>query len=637
MNAPLAPPSHPQNTTAGTSGAPTPRPDRGPLIQRVLLGAGALCVLVAGAIYLAVSWHRIGTGGQAGLALVVTALAAGAAHLLARRGLRASAEALALVAAGLLALDLAGAHHLDVFGAARLEWWLWLTFAAAVVLVVTTGLALVDRLSTYRTTAVAALAVLPATGLVAAQRAGFPTSSGVGSVVALVVGAGLGALAAVLARRDVPAAAATTVAAVGWWLVAAVAGIDAGWSSRPFADVLPAGLVWSVVAVALLLAAGRAVAAGRADDTRIIVSVAGPLAAAPAALVLAGAVSSLGALTTVLVTGAVAAVWALPVTSTANGRPLGLGAAVLGLALVPAEVARGGDADLAAALVLLLAAAAAGAAWHGRGTTRVLAGVATTVGAVFGTGLLAVERAESGLWLTCSWTAIAVAFLLTAAFRSSGRDTLVAGGAAVGFGALLAGIATQALDTRSPALAVALVGLGAAGLVHGAVRTSRTVVLLGSAGVALAAMDLAAVARIGFVEAYTLPVAAVALIAGVLGRVGRPTLSSWAWAAPAVLIAAVPTVALALSDPGVTRLVAAAAAAAALTALGFRFRLAAPLLLGAATEAVLAVSQLAPYAVGAPRWITLALAGVALLTLGVLFERARRGAAAAGRWYAALQ
>ena len=58
----------------------------------------------------------------------------------------------------------------------------------------------------------------------------------------------------------------------------------------------------------------------------------------------------------------------------------------------------------------------------------------------------------------------------------------------------LAGFATQLLDTRSPALVVALLGAGAAAGLHGVVRDSRTAVLLGAAALGSAALDLAGIA-----------------------------------------------------------------------------------------------------------------------------------------------
>ncbi|NEA77322.1 hypothetical protein G3I68_43115, partial [Streptomyces sp. SID13588] len=69
------------------------------------------------------------------------------------------------------------------------------------------------------------------------------------------------------------------------------------------------------------------------------------------------------------------------------------------------------------------------------------------------------------------------------------------------------------------------------------------------------------------------------------------------------------------------------ASALAVTLLGARHRLRAPLLLGGAVLVLLALHELAPYVVqvvgAAPRWLPLAVAGL-LLALGTTYERRLR-------------
>ncbi|MFE2145165.1 SCO7613 C-terminal domain-containing membrane protein, partial [Streptomyces sp. NPDC059456] len=75
------------------------------------------------------------------------------------------------------------------------------------------------------------------------------------------------------------------------------------------------------------------------------------------------------------------------------------------------------------------------------------------------------------------------------------------------------------------------------------------------------------------------------------------------------------------------------------TLLGAHRRLQAPLLLGGATLAAVAVHELAPYVVqvvdALPRWLPPALAGLLLLVVGATYEKrlrdARRLRAALGR------
>lgn len=71
----------------------------------VLLGLGALSLLVAAVIFITVSWSALGVGGRAMVLLGATAVAAGLAVWADARRLRASAETLWLLAFGLFVLD----------------------------------------------------------------------------------------------------------------------------------------------------------------------------------------------------------------------------------------------------------------------------------------------------------------------------------------------------------------------------------------------------------------------------------------------------------------------------------------------------------------------------------------------------
>ncbi|WP_372736850.1 SCO7613 C-terminal domain-containing membrane protein, partial [Nocardioides sp.] len=86
-----------------------------------LLTLGALCLLVAAVIFLAVAWSWLGVGGRTVVLVVLTAATGGAGVALGRRGLRLAAEALIAVALGLLVLDLVGADQADWFGDLRFE------------------------------------------------------------------------------------------------------------------------------------------------------------------------------------------------------------------------------------------------------------------------------------------------------------------------------------------------------------------------------------------------------------------------------------------------------------------------------------------------------------------------------------
>ena len=79
-------------------------------VPTILLGLGAVCLLVAAVVFLVVSWSVLGVGGRTATLVGLTGVVGGVAVVVARRGLRAAAESLGVVALGLLAFDLAGAR-----------------------------------------------------------------------------------------------------------------------------------------------------------------------------------------------------------------------------------------------------------------------------------------------------------------------------------------------------------------------------------------------------------------------------------------------------------------------------------------------------------------------------------------------
>lgn len=89
---------------------------RGTSVPGVLLTLGALCVLVAGALFLPFAWELLGVVGRTVVLVVLTVLAGLGAHAAGTRGLRATSESLGAVALGLLALDVWGADTSGWFG-----------------------------------------------------------------------------------------------------------------------------------------------------------------------------------------------------------------------------------------------------------------------------------------------------------------------------------------------------------------------------------------------------------------------------------------------------------------------------------------------------------------------------------------
>ncbi|QOV39575.1 hypothetical protein IM697_14985 [Streptomyces ferrugineus] len=222
--------------------------------------------------------------------------------------------------------------------------------------------------------------------------------------------------------------------------------------------------------------------------------------------------------------------------------------------------------------------------------------------------------------------AVPVAAALLAARLGDTRATVpveVAGAVA----ALLAVVlAAATADLPMLALVLALCGVITAGT---AIRPDRRPVGHASAAlfvlatwVRLAAWDVATP------EAYTLPVTVPALLVGALRRRRDPQISSWTAYGPGLAATLVPSLLAAWGDVHWTRPLLLGLAALAVTLLGARHHLQAPLLLGGAVLALDALHELAPYIAqvtdALPRWVPPALAGLLLLALGATYEQRLR-------------
>jgi len=123
-------------------------------------------------------------------------------------------------------------------------------------------------------------------------------------------------------------------------------------------------------------------------------------------------------------------------------------------------------------------------------------------------------------------------------------------------------------------------------------------------------------------EAYTLPFAALALLAGALEARQRPDLSSWAAYGPSLLAAFVPTLGLVLATrAGDLRELLLLLGAVATLIIGSRLQQQAPVVVGATTTAITAI-HFAVTLVGP--WLVLVPIGVVLLFLGATNENRRR-------------
>ena len=99
-SAPIAPPVAPAATrVSAISGS------------AVLLGLGALCVVVAAVVFVSVTWSDLSLAAKAAILLAVTAVVGTVAGLVVRKLLRGSAEAFVLLFSILVAVDFLSAHY----------------------------------------------------------------------------------------------------------------------------------------------------------------------------------------------------------------------------------------------------------------------------------------------------------------------------------------------------------------------------------------------------------------------------------------------------------------------------------------------------------------------------------------------
>jgi len=325
---PMAPPS------------PQPLPRRRRLdaasVPTVLFGVGALCLLVAAIVFVAVAWSSLGLGARTTILLAVTAGFGILATRLTLRGLRGAAETFWLVVGALVSIDLAaayaaglldydaldGRHAVAVLGAALLGLGLgvgtWVRRTELVVLVSATVLS-----------AIGALMLTAGEGWAAPNPA-------VGTTVAILALAGLALTARTLGLRHT--AYAVSALAVVSWVVLVGTGVDR--AGEVTASTWWTGLAgWPLLAAALL-AAGVALAgplpepvrtvAAAASELVLVLLVIGPGAGADTEIVV------LAAIAVTLAGGSLAAprIWALPAACFAGlagivaagyalGRPMG--------------------------------------------------------------------------------------------------------------------------------------------------------------------------------------------------------------------------------------------------------------------------------------------------------------------------
>lgn len=560
---PLAP-AAPYPPYPARPAVPSGRPARGlgaASVPKLLLALGALCLLVAAAVFLAVAWSSLGVGGRTAVLVTLTVATAAGGQLLARRELTVAAEALTAVALGLLALDLVGAADAGWLGDLG-EAGLVLTVGAALLTASLALTALTPRLAAPQLVAplglglaalgtahlsddwplLASLAVLGSAGLAVVGR-GLRVLPVPALVAGLLAYAGLGVLALGEAFTE-PTLRWLWLEGHGVWLVVA-----AGLALLPWAVVRTsnearvcgtafAGGVLTLAAAAPVLDDGLtrvALAACAAAVVWALVS-----AVTPPRWYAAPRVPLAGSLVVALAAPAVLAVQALqslltvapPWTADAGVRldPPALAAHPL---LLPLGVA---VALLAAALALPRTRRLV------RTAGAVAAGTVLLTLALHPLPLAVPVLALGPLGLLVAWPSAALTLVplvelvgLAAYLLVRGRDRLAAVGATV-LPAALAGalwtagqLLAQPLDHRSLAVVVAL-GLLAVAVPR---RELDAVALL--AGVVAGALGVPAAADVSVSLAVHLTLAGTVVTLGALVHRDRRT---YAWLGGALLVLA---------------------------------------------------------------------------------------------------
>lgn len=450
-------PTHPARPAATQ---PAPRRVPSLSVPVVLLALGAICLLVAAAVFVAVSWSDLGLAARTCILLACTALLAGIAVVLTRKDLRLGAETFWLVVAGMLVVDLLGAQSSGLLGLDALGWRGTSALVGGTLFVLGTGVALWAR--NQPVTALFGMQAVAVAGtLVTVSTNGWSARHEVlGTTVALAVCAAL-----FLALRRLLPGTAWSLAALSAlsWVVLLGHGMnrstdgfdwsDYATSGRVLPLVLAMGIAACVAEVPGLPRAARSVAAagalvafafavvgpgGNQIQTTLMLSTLlalagllawfGPRVWDHAAAVLAGPGSLVGGATVAL------GVWSVPGRLPASGdHPLGL----------PVPQAYGAHPWL----VLVIALGTAVALWGLRRLAPPLPtpGSPTHLAAVLTAGLAglallgAVLGARPALWVATA-LAVVVVLLLAATTALVARDGLVItiGTVGTGYVALLA-------------------------------------------------------------------------------------------------------------------------------------------------------------------------------------------------------
>jgi hypothetical protein len=223
----------------------------------ILLVLGALCVLAASAVFVAVAWLDLPLGVRTLILVLVTAGFALAAYLSLQRRLRATAEAMAVIASGMFILDLSAARGVGLLGLGDLAAGQYDILAAVLLILVTgAGAFAVRSRSLWLSTLDAAVGLGLARAAFGALRLadgthahGQPDPLAVATVTVAVV-ASLAYVAGRRFRFPVATTSSAVIGAIAW--IAAVAIGAAQAADAPGTDLAQIGDGWPSLAMALV-------------------------------------------------------------------------------------------------------------------------------------------------------------------------------------------------------------------------------------------------------------------------------------------------------------------------------------------------------------------------------------------------
>ncbi|AXT84827.1 hypothetical protein C6I20_06215 [Aeromicrobium sp. A1-2] len=241
-----------------------------------------------------------------------------------------------------------------------------------------------------------------------------------------------------------------------------------------------------------------------------------------------------------------------------------------------------------------------------------LSGVATIV------DLLDVDDAVPALvTLVVALGLIAIAGLRT---DDALRLPIEVSAALAGAVALLVPGSTSELAVRWTIVGVALIALSFA------VRDRRWYLWPGALALVVAYILLIVDSGFSFVEAYTLPLGAIALSAGLYAAHRKPDAGTWLLLGPGLALALLPSLPQALVDPTDLRALLLGLGAVVVLALGVRMGWQAPFVTGVVIATLLVLFNIGPYANAAPRVVLIAVVSAILLGFGITWEdRVRDG------------